>query len=261
MVKISVNNIRNIGESIKRAGNLSTEPLAVYGSKEIPEDAVPICSIDRCVAKAIYDSAFDEKIPALYMGKNTLRCCPAAMTYFGYTKPAKFVKYFVSTGNEKVMKGAAEYLKASPEIVEAFLESIGEIKPLNDYMVIQRCKDIKEDVDIESIICFGKGEQIRNMSNLIHFRTTNPFNSISMPMGPTCATLVTYPARLAENTPKEMAFVGPVDPTGNKWFPEDYMAIGIPKSIAIKMDEDLEESFIIKRPDVAYPKIREEIKK
>jgi Uncharacterised ArCR, COG2043 len=260
VVKISVNNIRNIGESIKRAGNLNTEPLAVYGSKEIPEDAVPICSIDRCVAKAIYDSAFDEEIPALYMGNDTRRCCPGARTYFGYNKPGKFIKYFVSTGNEKFMNGTAEYLKASPEIVEAFLESIGEIKPLDGYMVIQRCKDLKEDIDIESIICFGKAEQIRNMSNLIHFRTTYPFDSISMPMGPTCATLVTYPARLADKTPKEMAFVGPVDPTGNKWFPEDYMAIGIPTSIAIKMAEDLEKSFIIKRPDVAYPKIRDEIK-
>lgn len=39
------------------------------------------------------------------------------------------------------------------------------------------------------------------------------------------------------------------------------MAIGIPIKIAMKMDEDLEKSFIIKRPDVAYPKVRCEIKK
>jgi hypothetical protein len=37
--------------------------------------------------------------------------------------------------------------------------------------------------------------------------------------------------------------------------------MGIPIDIAIKMDEDLEKSFIIKRPDVAYPKVRYEIKK
>ena len=39
------------------------------------------------------------------------------------------------------------------------------------------------------------------------------------------------------------------------------MAMGIPIDIAIKMDEDLDESFIVKRPDVAYPKERCEIKK
>jgi hypothetical protein len=58
-----------------------------------------------------------------------------------------------------------------------------------------------------------------------------------------------------------MVFVGPVDPTGNNWFPKDQMAMGIPINIAMKMDEDLEKSFIIKRHDVAYPKVRCEIKK
>ena len=241
---------------------LNTEPLAVYGSEEIPEGAVPICSIDRCIAKGIVKASVDDEMPALYMGRATAKgCCPAALTYLGFIKPPKFIKYIVSTGNEKFFGGKSEYLKATPEIVEGFLESIGEIKQLNKYIVIQKCRDIKADVDIESVLCFGIGEQIRNLTSLIHFRTTNPFNSVSMPMGPACATFVTYPARLAGKTPEDMVFVGPVDRTGNNWFPEDQMAIGIPIKIAMKMDEDLEKSFIIKRPDVAYPKVRCEIKK
>ena len=52
-----------------------------------------------------------------------------------------------------------------------------------------------------------------------------------MPFGPVCATFITYPAGLAENTPKETAFIGPADPTGNIWFPEDYMSLGIPIDI------------------------------
>ncbi len=196
------------------------------------------------------------------MSRDTARgCCPAALTYLGFIKPPKFIKYIVSTGNEKFLGGKSEYLKANPEIVEGFLESIGEIKQPNKYVVIQKCQDINKDVDVQSIVCFGEGEQIRNLTSLIHFRTTNPFNSVSMPMGPACATFVTYPAGLAEKTPKDMAFVGPVDPTGNNWFPEDQMAIGIPINIAIKMDEDLEESFIVKRHDVAYPKERSKITK
>ncbi len=262
MIKISENKIEKIGESLKRAGMLNTEPLAVYGSDKIPDGAVPICSIDRCIAKSILKSSVDNDIPALYMGKDTAKgCCPAALTYLGFIKPPKFIKYIVSTGNEKFFGGKSEYLKANPEIVEEFLESLGEIKKLNKYIVIQKCQDVEEDVDIKSVLCFGKGEQIRNLTSLIHFRTTNPFHTVSMPMGPACATFITYPARLAEKTPEDMVFVGPVDPTGNNWFPEDHMAMGIPIDIAIKMDEDLEKSFIIKRPDVAYPKVRYEIKK
>jgi len=198
VIKISENKIEKIGESLKRAGMLNTEPLAVYGSDKIPDGAVPICSIDRCIAKSILKSSVDNDIPALYMGKDTAKgCCPAALTYLGFIKPPKFIKYIVSTGNEKFFGGKSEYLKANPEIVEEFLESLGEIKKLNKYIVIQKCQDVEEDVDIKSVLCFGKGEQIRNLTSLIHFRTTNPFNSVSMPMGPACATFVTYPARLA----------------------------------------------------------------
>jgi hypothetical protein len=254
VVKIEDSSIKEIGESLKTGGRLDTSPLAVYGSEIIPEGAVPMCSLDRCVAKAIMLASVDEKEPALYIGKETLKgCCPGAMTYLGFTEPLKFIKYFVSTGSEKFRGGEAEYLKASPEHVEEFLESIGEIKQLGKYLVIQRCKDIKDNVDVKSILCFGNGEQIRNLSSLIHFRTKNPFNAINMPFGPACATFVTYPAGMAEKAPEETAFVGPVDPTGNIWFPPEYMAIGIPIEIAARMHEDLNNSFAAKRPEVAFP--------
>ena len=257
MIKISNNSIKEIGNSLKKAGKLNTHPLAVYSLETVPENAEPICSLDRCVAKAIFEAAANDKTPSLYIGKDTLKgCCPGAMTYLGFTKPLKFIKYFVSTGSEKFRDGEAEYLKASPEYVEGFLESIGEIKELGKYLVIGRCDEVNEDIKVKSILCFGNGEQIRNLSSLIHFRTKNPFNSINMPFGPACATFITYPAGMAEKTPKETAFIGPVDPTGNVWFPPEYMALGIPLEIAIKMHEDSENSFAVKRPDVASPKIR-----
>ncbi|MGB9979423.1 DUF169 domain-containing protein [Methanobacterium sp.] len=260
MVKIAEDSIKKIGESFKIGGKLGTSPLAVYSSETVPEGAVPMCSLDRCVAKAIILASINKDQPPLYIGKDTLRgCCPGSMTYLGFTKPLKFIKYFVSTGSEKFRNGEAEYLKADPEHVEGFLESIGEITPLGKYLIIQKCEDLEEDIDVKSIICFGNGEQIRNLSSLIHFRTKNPFNAINMAFGPACATFVTYPAGMAEKAPKETAFVGPVDPTGNVWFPPEYMAIGIPLEIAEGMHEDLNNSFAVKRPEVASPKIRDKI--
>ncbi len=260
MINISKINTREIGKSITRAGMLDTGPLCVYSSEEIPDDAVPMCSVSQCVAKAILSVAIDEKMSALYIGKDTLKgCCPGAMSWLGFIEPMEYIKYFVSTGHEKFRGGEAEYLKASPEIFEKWRESIGEISTPGKYLVIRKCSDTEDDKVIKSILCFGKGEQIRNLSSLIHFRTTNPFNVISMPMGPACATFVTYPAGMAKKAPKGMSFIGPVDPTGNVWFPPEYMAIGIPIEIAMKMHQDLENSFAIKRPEVAYPKIRDNI--
>lgn len=262
MIKISKNNIKEIGKSLTRAGMLDTEPLAIYGSEEIPDGAVPMCSIDRCVVKGILTVAFNEETPALYIGKDTLKgCCPGAMSNLGFTKPMKYIKYFVSTGHEKFRDGEGEYLKAGPEYVEESFEAIGEMNLPGKYLVIQKCKDLGEDANVKAVLCFGKGEQIRNLGGLIHFRTKNPFNSIDMPFSAACATLVSYPAGIAENTPKETAFVGPVDPTVNVFFPEDYMAIGIPLGMAVKMHEDLEDSFIIKQPHVAYPETRDKIRR
>jgi len=260
VVKISKINIKEIGGSITRAGMLDTNPLCIYGTEEIPDKAVPMCSIAQCVAKAIFVAASDEKTPALYIGKDTLKgCCPGAMSWLGFIKPMEHIKYFVSTGHKKFRGGEAEYLKASPEIFEKWRESIGDITTPGKYLVIRKCLDAEDDIDIKSIVCFGKGEQIRNLSSLIHFRTTNPFNVISMPMGPACATFVTYPARMGKKVPKGISFIGPVDPTGNIWFPPEYMAIGIPIDIAVKMHEDLKDSFAVKRPEVAYPKTRDNI--
>lgn len=260
VIKISKISIKEIGESLKEAGKLKTSPLAIYGSEKIPENGEPMRSLDRCVAKAILATAIADKAPHIYISKDTLRgCCPGAMTYTGFTKPAKYIKYFVSTGHKNFRGGEAEYLKESPETVEGFLESIGEITPPGKYLVIGKSEDLKDNTDVRSFLCFGNGEQIRNLANLIHFRTKNPFNAINMPFGPACSTFITYPSGMAEKAPKNTAFVGPVDPTGNIWFPPEYMAIGIPLDTAIKMHEDLDRSFISKRPQVAYPKIREKI--
>jgi len=42
---------------------------------KISDGAVPICSIDGCIAKGILKSSVDEEIPALYIGKDTAKGC------------------------------------------------------------------------------------------------------------------------------------------------------------------------------------------
>jgi len=255
VIKIS---IKEIGESLKKAGNLNNSPLIIYASNDLPDGAQSMCSIDRCIAKAIVETSLKNKAPPLYIGKKNLKgCCPGAMTYLGYTPPMKYIKYFVSTGNEKFRGGEAEYMKCSPELVDEYLKSLGEIKSFQNYLVIQKSEDLNGPVDARSFLCFGKGENIRNMGSLIHFRTKDPFDAIRMPFGPACSTFITYPAGMAEKTPRETAFIGPVDPTGNIWFPEEFLALGIPINMAKKMHEDIENSFITKRPHVAYPEKRE----
>lgn len=260
-----LNTVNQIGKALKRAGRLETTPLCIYGQNDVPKDAESLVSIDPCAAKALLIAA-TRKTPPLYLGRDGLKgVCMGGITWLGFArKISPYIRYFVSTGHENFRGGMAEHLKASPEIFDKFRESIGPITVPGKYLVIRSCEDFPPDeegtdLDLRSVLCFGTGQQIRNLCNLIHFRTENPFNSIIAPFGPACATMVTYPVHMAEKTPEDTAFIGPLDPTGNRWFPEEYMALGIPLDLARTMYQDLEESFIVKNPDVAYPQEREDL--
>ncbi len=54
-------NIQELGKKLTEAGRLKLRPLCVYGTDELPEGAVPSYTVDRCIAKAAYISAFFEE--------------------------------------------------------------------------------------------------------------------------------------------------------------------------------------------------------
>jgi hypothetical protein len=64
---------------------------------------------------------------------------------------------------------------------------------------------------------------------------------------------------MVEKAPVDAVFVGPCDPTGNTWFPQDHLSLAMPIKMARRMADDLEDSFVTKRPTVAYPEQRVEV--
>ena len=237
---------------------MQSRPLCVYGSKTIPVGAVSSTSISRCVAQAIVTVALRDATPPIYVTREMPEmCCPGGLAHLGYIRFDPGIKYFVSTGSKEYRAGQAEFLRATPELFERNRRTIGEIIPLDRYTVIQPCTDLTdEDPGVRSIVCFGTAEQVRNLISLIHFRTQDPFHNTLAPQGAACASFVSYAAGMVENCPPDSAFFGPSDPTGNRWFPENYLSLAIPIRIARGMADDLENSFIMKRPTVAYPEQR-----
>ena len=251
MVKLTT---KEIGFKLKTAGRLETSPLYVYGSESKPENAVNSCKLDRCIAKTIFTLATTKDVNSIYIGQGDLEgCCPGGQAWLGYKPFLPHLKHFISTGTKEFRGGAAEYLLASPEVAEQQLKSVGKINPLGKYTVIQKCEFLDgENVDVKAFLCFGLPEQIRNLCSLACFHGASG-SMISIPWGPSCASFITYPAGLMETNSKRNVIVGPTDPTGNYWFPENYLSIGIPHDTANRMALDLDSSFIIKRPKVAYP--------
>ena len=249
-------NIKEIGSKLKKAGKLETNPLCIYGSEKIPDNGIPIKEFNRCIAHAIFKLSQNKEVTALYVGNEFLEgCCPGGQAWLGYKPFVPQLKYFISTGSQNFRNGAAEFLLANPELAEERLNSIGKITPIGNYTVIQTSDSmIDQKINVKEILCFGQSEQIRNLCSLAYFQSDAEF-TINVPWGPSCASFVTYPAGLSD-IQKNSLIIGPVDPTGNYWFPQNYLSLGIPYKLAERMATNLDDSFILKRPEVAYPKNR-----
>ena len=246
---------REIGVRLKSAFRLSTRPLAVYGSEVLPPGIPHLAEVNRCFAVSLYRIATGNEVSAIYVSADTKEgCCPGGISHMGFTPEREEIKYFVSTGRKDVMGGAAEFLKSGPEKVEACFRAMGKVTPPGRYLVVSAC-DVLPDKNpgVRSICCFGTAEQIRNMAALVHFDRDDPFSPVIVPWGPSCATFISYPAGMAENAPADTAFMGPQDPTQNHSLPSDMMALGIPAEMAKRMVKNLDSSFIIRRPQVAFP--------
>ena len=246
--------IKEIGIKLTHAGRLKTKILCVYGSNIVPDGAIHIKKLNRCLARAIFSLSTSNDVKSIYFGTDALNgCCPGGTAWFGYASFMPMLKFFLSTGSESFRNGAAEYLLANPDLAEKQLASVGKITPLGNYTIIRQCNDVNDDnFVVNAFIGFGIPEQVRNLCALACFRPDKEL-TVQIPWGPSCASFVTYPAGLAENGPKNGIIVGPTDPTGNHWFPQNCLSIGIPFEIAKRMANDLDNSFIKKRPNVAYP--------
>ncbi len=247
--------IKEIGDKIQRAGRLKTRVLSVFGSENPPEQAIPAKKISRCIAQAIFTLSIKNDINSIYVGGDVLEgCCPGGTSWLGFSSFAPGLKFFLSSGTPNYRGGAAEYLVSTPDLAESRMSDLGKISPLGKYIVVQACETIvKEPTKVNALLCFGESEQIRNLCTLAYFGSSDPYDLIKTPMGPSCASFVTFPASMSEKGPKNRAILGPIDPTGNSWFPSMHMALGIPIELARQMSIDLDNSFIAKRANIAYP--------
>ena len=80
----------------------------------------------------------------------------------GFSEPHPKLKYFVTVGTPDFHGGAAEHLKATPELFEEQKKRAGKITPPGRYIIIGPCKDDIQPGSIRSVILFAGCEQIRN---------------------------------------------------------------------------------------------------
>ncbi len=245
---------KTIGKMLTQAARLPGRAVCVFGSEVRRDGSVQVPSVDHCLARTVYKISLEEHAPPAYFGAETKAgMCPGGQGWCGVTKPSSMIKYFVSTGSPDFMGGAAEYLKPNPDAAERLFAAPGRITFPSKYLNIAGWDQLEDDQEVLSFILIGSAESIRNIGGLVQYTFEDIFGSIAMPSGPACASMITYAAGLSEKAPRNTAFIGPVDPTGNAWFPPEMMSLAIPFEMARKMAEHIEGSFLVKRPEVAFP--------
>lgn len=246
--------IGEIAERFERYARVERRPLFVMGMDEMPGDGVPLPQVDRCVAKALLTAAADRAVPPLVIGADLREgCCPGGLTWLGLAPRSPKLAYFVPTGTPDFRHGEAEHLKHSPEAAERFFRAPGTITPPGRYLVVAGADQVRDESTVRSLLVLGTAEQVRNLGGLVHYRQEDIFRAVLMPGGPTCSSMITYAAGMASEAPRDTAFVGPVDPTGNAWFPRDAMSFAAPIGLARQMAEDMPGSFLGRRAEVAFP--------
>ncbi|MBI0582915.1 MAG: DUF169 domain-containing protein [Methanomassiliicoccus sp.] len=246
--------VRDIGEKLTTAGKLAGRAVCVIGGEDPFPGAVHLGKVDRCVARAIFDLAMDADAPPMTYGADQKGgICPGGQLWCGISGPSPKLKYLISTGTPEFMGGAAEHLKPSPEAAERFFASPGRITPPGRYISLAGYDQVDDDAGVLSFILIGTAESVRNLGGLVQFVSDDIFTSVLMPGGASCASMITYAAGLAERAPRNAAFVGPVDPTGNAWLPPDLMTMAVPLALARSMAENVDASFLSKRAEVAFP--------
>ncbi len=245
-----------IASKLMTVGRLEKFPLIVYGSDSIPEGAVHISKVDRCVSHAMFAMARRDG-PAVYLGDEHLGgCCPGGQFWLGYIPLPKGLEFFISSGSPIYRSGAAELYKRDPEITMTSMARVGRITPPGKFIVIAPFDREVEGGRILSVLCFGKAESIRNLMGLAEFGSEDTFGQCIAPWGPACASMITYASGMAEKASKEALIVGTTDPTVNEWLPPNMMTLSIPFTTAERMAEDADTSFLMKRPKVAFPEKR-----
>ena len=246
--------LAEVNDRFERFVRLERRPLFVLGSDEVPQGAVPMGQVDRCVARALLKSASDRSLPPMVIGKDVReRCCPGGLMWLGFAPAMPQLPYFLSTGTPDFRGGEAELLKPSPEAAQRFLQAPGGITPPGRYIVISGADAVTDEMAVRSMLVIGTAEQVRNLGGLVHYRKEDIFHSVLMPAGASCASMVTYAAGMASGAPRDVAYVGPVDPTGNAWSPPDSLSFAAPIGLARQMAEDMLSSFIVGRSNVAFP--------
>jgi len=254
---------------IEKALGLKYPPLAIFHSRELPAGlklSSPLCAM-VLVAQAA-------KGGTAALSKESCRC-PGAANGFGLEPfrldnfpggPECFLR-FLSIGNEdweqgravraKLEEGGApkilitefsegEGFRKTPALVQAWIDSLPEVKPEGDYVIMKPLGDILENEKPKVVSFLVNPDQLSALVVLANFARKGSDN-VRIPFGAGCSCFGLYAfAEAGKDEPR--AIIGLTDISARfylgKPLGRDILSFTVPMKMFEEMEANVEESFL-----------------
>jgi len=226
-----------MNSKIKKAIRLNTQPVAVFRTKTLPDQAMQFKEGKwGCVIAMLYVAA---------KGRTAAFCdrtvaCKGGKAGLGLKKfELGTIEYFLSVGGVGPKPG--EHYKKSPELAKDYILSMPEIEN-GDYIVFKPLDQLNEAEMPEIIIFLVNVDQLSGLVTLANYDKPTQDN-VKILFGSGCAQAVLNALNAKENE-ADTCFIGLTDPSARKCIDKDLLAFSIPYKRFLGMEAEAESSFL-----------------
>ena len=221
---------------IAKAIKLSSQPVAVYRSKNCPEGAIQFKeNIWGCVI-ALLNSASKGRTAAFC--ERTV-ACKGGKAGLGLKKfELGTIEYFLSVGGKGPKPG--EFYKKSPELATDYINGMPDVVS-EDYVVFKPLNEIQQE-EPEEIVFLVNADQLSGLVTLANYdRQTQ--DSVKILFGAGCAQAILYGLD-AYNRESDACFIGLTDPSARKCISKELLSFSIPYHRFLTMENNVSGSFL-----------------
>lgn len=222
-----------IAEAIK----LNRQPVAVFTSKEIPENAVQFRKgVWGCVV-AMLNAASEGRTAAF--SRETV-ACQGGRAGLGIQKfELGNIEYFLSVGREDLKKG--ELYKKNPHLARYYIQNMPDIET-DDYVIMKPLSEVQEHEIPQIIVFLVNADQLSGLATLANYDQETQDN-VKLSFGAGCAQSILYGLD-AEQKNSVSCYIGLTDPSARKCIPKELLSFTIPFKRFLEMEECVENSFL-----------------
>lgn len=221
---------------IASAIKMRVQPVGVYRTSFAPENAIKFKSgVWGCVVSLICAAS---KGKTAICSKDTV-VCKGGRAGLGI-EPYKLgvIEYFLSNGEKG--ERAGEFYKKTPELASEYVNSLPNWRT-DEYIVFQPLNLIDEGMVLDGIIFLCNADQLSALTTLANYDQSTQDN-VQIVFGSGCAQSIIFPFGNNE----EKCYIGLTDPSARKYIDKDVLSFSIPYSRFLKMEKEVNESFLTK---------------